>query len=454
VSNGAALFFARRILGFRDNGSRGTRYLRGAIVGVALSMVPLVVVMVVSDSMIEGITDRYIEVGTYHLQVKPYFAVGNEELEEKASLLRKLPGIKSAFPELQNPGVAIMGSRTAGVALRAVDDSFLEDPGTSAYLRVNSGEAKLDSANQILLGEALARNLGAKVGDIVSIATTKSVSAASSAKDDAKISQLGTTTAYTPKISAFKVRGIVSAGYRELDALWAFVSLRAGQRISSPGVTYSLIGIKVDKPYADLASMRASIESSLAADGAADDWSVLTWPEAERNVYKSFSTTKAILLLVMAIAVAVAAINVSSALVMLVLERRRDIAILKSSGASPGFIGRVFVIAGLGVGACGTLIGIAVGALLSWRINDLIGATEAIANAFSRLLALLSGAPAPHNAIRFLDPSYYLERIPVSISLGELFIVAATSLLLCLIASLVPAGRASRLPPLDIFRKT
>ena len=133
------------------------------------------------------------------------------------------------------------------------------------------------------------------------------------------------------------MRGIVSAGYRELDALWAFVSLRAGSRIFAPGSSRALIGIKVAQA---LRRSRAHRELAAESRPSSGDWSVVTWPEAERNVYKSFSTTKALLLLVMALAVAVAAINVSSALVMLVLERRRDIAILKSAGASPGFIGR------------------------------------------------------------------------------------------------------------------
>jgi lipoprotein-releasing system permease protein len=437
----AAFFFARRVLGLKERDPKATRYLRGAIAGVALSIVPLVVVMVVADSMIEGITARYIEAGTYHLQAKPVFAVGKDELEGKADIIRRLSGVKSTFPELQSPGVAILGSRTAGVALRAVSADFLKDPATIAYLRPSSGEAELDSPNQILLGEALARDLGAKIGDIVSIATTKS-------------SPSGSGSNYAPKISAFKVRGIVSAGYRELDSLWAFISLQAGYRLSSPGVTYSLVGVKVERPYGDLEGIRGTIASALASDGSAEDWSVATWPEVERNVYKSFSTTKALLLLVMAVTVAVAAINVGSALVMLVLERRRDIAILKSAGASPSFIGKVFVIAGLGIGLGGTLIGIALGSLISWRINDLIAGAESLANAVSRALAAMTGASAPHAAIRFLDPAYYLERVPVSINLGELGIVAATSLLLCLAASLVPARRASHLPPLDIFRKT
>jgi lipoprotein-releasing system permease protein len=411
------------------------------VIGVALSIVPLVVVLVVSDGMIQGITARYIELGTYHLQAQPLVAVEGRELEAKAALLRELPGVKSAFPEYQGYGVAIAGSRTAGVALRAVDASFLADPATDAYLQVNSGEARLDSSNQILLGEALARNLGAKVGDTVSVVTSRPVAMGSA--------QNGGSASFAPKVSVFSVRGIVSAGYRELDALWAFISLRAGSKIFSAGSSRALIGIKVEKPYGDLTPARNAAASALPVD-----WSVVTWPEAERNVYKSFSTTKALLLLVMALAVAVAAINVSSALVMLVLERRRDIAILKSSGASPDFISRVFLLAGVGVGACGTLIGIGIGSLVSWRINDLIAVIEAIVNAASRLWSSLLGTAAPRAAIHLLDPAYYLERIPVNISLSELALVAAASLLLCLLASLVPARSASRLPPLEIFRKT
>jgi lipoprotein-releasing system permease protein len=411
------------------------------VIGVALSIVPLVVVLVVSDGMIEGITARYIEVGTYHLQAQPLVVVKDRELETKAALLRESPGIKAAFPEYQGYGVAIAGSRTAGVAVRAVDNSFLTDPGTAAYLHVNSGEARLDSTNQILLGEALARSLSVKVGDTVSIVTSRPVAFGAAGG--------GRAPTFAPKVSVFNVRGIVSAGYRELDALWAFVSLRSGYKIFSSGSSRALIGIKVERPYGDLEPARNAVASALS-----EDWTVVTWPEAERNVYKSFSTTKALLLLVMALAVAVAAINVSSALVMLVLERRRDIAILKSSGASPGFISRVFLFVGLGVGACGTLIGVGIGSFVSWRINDLIAVIEGIVNATSRIWASLSGTAAPRAAIRLLDPAYYLERIPVNISPGALALVAAASLLLCFLASLVPARSASRLPPLEIFRKT
>ena len=167
--------------------------------------------------MIQGITARYIEVGTYHLQALPLVVADRQALEDAASALRAKKGV-AAYPEFQGYGVAISGSRTAGVAVRAVDPAFLEDAGTAAYLKLGSGEMRLDGVNQILLGEPLAKKLGAAVGDTVSIVTSRPTYS-------------GTTASFAPKVSVFRVRGIVSAGYRELDALWAFVSLRAAPKI-------------------------------------------------------------------------------------------------------------------------------------------------------------------------------------------------------------------------------
>ena len=444
-SLGPVFFLAGRILGqgegrgkTRPRGSEGLqarRYLRGALAGVALSMVPLVVVLIVSDGMIQGITSRYIEVGTYHLQAEPQVFVDQRGLESAALSLRLKAGVR-AFPEFEGYGLAIFGSSSAGVMVRAVDPAFLTDPGTRAYLAVAFGKGELDSGNQILLGDHLASQLGAKVGDAVSIVTTYP-------KYGAR------TGGFEPKVSIFKVRGIVSAGYRELDSLWAFVSLNAASRVFAPGSSRPLVGVKVANPYGDLELAREAVSQALS-----EDWLVATWPEVERNIYKSFSTTRALLLLVMALAVAVAAINVGSALVMLVLERRRDIAVLKSSGAAPRQIGMVFLVAGLAIGGAGTLIGIALGSLIAWRINDLVSLAESLVNACTRLWALVTGGALPRETLRLLDPAYYLQVIPVRIGLAELAAIAAGSLTLCLLASLLPAKRAARLPPLEIFRKT
>jgi len=434
---GPALLLSRRALTGRrsEDGRPSRRYLRGAVAGVALSLVPLVIVLVVADGMIQGITSRYIETGTYHLQASPFFPDSAEDLERLAAALSAAPGIVGAFPEMQGPAVLLEGGRTTGALIRAVAPSFLSDRGTATYLKALEGESALRGSNDILLGEALARSLHAHVGDFVSVVTARRSSGSAGDR-------------LSPKISPFRVRGVVSAGYRELDALWAFVGIGAGDRILSPEGSRSFIGIKVSRPFQDLARPVA-----VAQDALGPEWSVSGWPQIEINLFKSFQTTRALLLLVMALAVGVAAINVGSALIMLVLERRRDIAILKSAGASSGSIGLVFLLAGLATGGAGTLLGISLGVVLAWRVNDLIAGLQAVVNGFSELVAWLSGAPLPPR-IRLLDPAYYLEHIPVQLHVPELLLVALASLLVCLAASLIPARRAARLPPLEIFRKT
>ncbi len=433
---GSVPFLARRMLSGRRlpaDELPGRRYIRGATVGVALSLVPLVVVLVVADGMIQGITSRYLETSTYHVQAHPFVRESPTSLQERAARLSALPGIAAAYAEIQGPAVALAGSGSAGAAIRAVDPAFLKDPGAARYLSIAAGELSLSSPSEIVLGEALARSLGVGVGATVSMVTARSYPSGDAG--------------FAPKVSVFRVKGIVSAGYRELDALWAFVSIKAGSRVLAPETSHSLVGIKVADPYADLAATRDSIAAALPPD-----WTIVTWPEAERNLWKSFATTRALLLLIMALVVAVAAINVGSALVMLVIERRKDIAILKSQGATPSFLASVFVLAGLAIGGVGTVFGLALGSLVAWRVNDLIAGAEFLVNAASRVGALIAGRSSP-SGIKLLDPAYYLERIPVRIPLGELGLVAASSLGLCLLASLLAARRASRLPPLEIFRK-
>ena len=386
--------------------------------------------------MIQGITARYIEVGTYHLQAQSYAAPDIAEMEAAAADAREVPGVVAAYPEIQGYGVAFKDSRTSGVALRAIDPAFLADAGVARFLVPEAGEMELGSSNEILLGHYLAKSLGAEVGDVVSLATERR-------------SRYGTGRAPAPKVSVFRVRGIVSAGYRELDELWAFVSLKAGGRVLDPSISRRMVGVKVAAPYGDLGGARKALSKALGGE-----WTTAAWPEVERNVFKSFSTTRALLVLVMALAVAVAAINVGSAVVMLAIERRREIAVLKSSGASPLFIAAVLTLAGLGTGGVGTLLGLGLGSLAAWRVNDLIAGAEYAVNIAARLWSALSAAPSAPAAIRLLDPAYYLESIPVRLDPAELALVGALSLALCLAAALIPALRASRQSPLEIFRKT
>lgn len=422
------LFIAlRNLLGRRAAGGRdlARRSLRGAILSVAASVVPLVVVLVVTDGMISGITDRYVELGTMHAQVVPRYGATHPAIDEATSTIRSLEIVRGAWPEIQAVGVAFASGTRSGCAIRAVDPLFFEDPGTKTYLELLEGEAKLVGPLDAIVGSVLAGELGVGVGDTVNLATVRRGE-----------------SGFLPRVSVFRVRAVVSAGYRELDARWIFIPLVAGRRILSPETSRSVIGVKFTDPDR---SLDQGVEAVLGA--LSGGWAVYAWPELERNLYESFRTTRSILLLIVGLVVAVAAANVSSALVTLVTERSSEIAVLKSLGASNRDVARIFVAGGVLAGGLGASLGLALGLAAAVNVNELLHAIE-LALGFLRNLALPGSAP-----VTLLNPDYYLERIPVVVDPYALTAILSAALALSYAASLLPASKASRLSPLEILRK-
>ncbi len=455
MSASSILFIAgRSFFGKKAEGGgkhRERNYLRGAVLGVALSVVPLTVVFFVADGMIQGITNRYLETSTFHLQASPAYSKTPVELEDTASSIRDLPGVISAFPEFQGPAIVLGalrnsgkrdGSQVYGALVRAIDPTFLADPGLLSYLRPLSGELVFRRDNDVILGSSLAKKMGAATGDLVSFLTTRAASG------------LPGYSGLSPKLTTLRVRAIVSSGYEELDALWAFVPIATGERMLAPGTRRVFIGIKVKEPFGNLSPLRNRIEDScVKVDVGSSFWSVATWAELERNLWKSFATTRALLVLLMALAVAVAAVNVGSALIMLSLEKKRDIAILKSAGASQSQIGAVFVVVGALTGGVGVVLGLAAGSLVAVFVNEILGGMETAINWTAGLWRDLGGGQ-PVTRINLLNPSYYLERIPVTLSISSLALMAILGIGLCILASLLPARKAAKLSPLEIIRKT
>lgn len=438
-----AVFFLalRNILGRRgDRGDLARKTLRGAVLSVAVSMIPLVVTLVVSDGMINGITSRYIELSTYHVQCVPYLAQDENSIAGALESIRAIPGIEGAWAETQSVGIAFARGVRSGAIVRAVDPGFLRDPGTRKYLTVKEGQGELEGPNDVLLGSELARDLGVAPGDVVNLISVRSRNGDS----------------ILPRVSVFRVRGIVSSGYRDLDSRWFLVQRAYAGRYMAPKASRIMIGVKTHDPHASLSGVLETIEAALP-----EGWGVYPWQAAEKNLYESFRTTRYLLLVIMALTVAVAAVNISSALVTLVMERSREIAILKGIGASSRDVGRVFITGGLILGFSGSTLGIALGTLVSVHINGLIAALEKIAGVLYELLLRLaapfgdegSSALAAAKPIHILNPDYYLEHIPVTLDLWALATILAFSLFLSYLASLLPARKAASLSPLQILRR-
>jgi lipoprotein-releasing system permease protein len=282
---------------------------------------------------------------------------------------------------------------------------------------------------------ALAATLGVGPGDTVNILTT-----------------WGEDLSGPPRLTPVPVAGIYETGYQELDAALAYAPITLADRILSPRSSRAFIGVKVKDPFVDLAPLAREVAA--AAGGEAR---VATWRQIEYARLESFRTTKALLLFIMALVVAVASVNVSSAVMMIIIERRHDLGILKSVGAGPRPLSLSFLLAGFGTGLMGTFAGVAFGLLVSVNINEVIAGMEWVVNRFLMLASFMRTTLVPSEpafgAFTLFNSAYYLKSIPIRIDPAEIIVAAASTLLLSSLASYLPARRASRIKPLEILRK-
>jgi len=419
LKTGAAFFIAFRYLLGRAR--EGGRYLRGAAAGIALSLVPIMVTLIVADGMIRGITDRYLELGTGHLQVYNFNDQGNPEpaLDE----IKKMDNLRGVWQEAHGLGILVGSRASRGATIRAVDRSFLEDEGSRKYLTTISGEGVLGSGREVLLGEELARYIGAEPGSVIRIMTISA----------------GDTGRIIPRLSAFTVRGIISSGYRELDSLWCIMSFEEGMKIL-PENTAVYLTLKIDDPYAGADAAANRLYNALDYH-----YGIYTWKSLQRSQYNSYESTRQLLLFIMALIVLIASVNVSSATSMLAIERQRDIAILKTTGASAHFTGGVFLWSAFLTGLTGSITGICAGLLIGVNINGFLHGLEIV---LSLVTAIFHGEP-----VRILNSGYYLETIPIILNVPVIIVIGISTVFCSVLASWIPSSRAGKLRPIEILRK-
>ena len=417
---GSSFFIALRYLWCRAK--EGGRYLKGAAAGIALSLVPIIITLIVADGMIQGITGRYLELGTGHLQVYDYINSSGYP-EELCETINSLDGVRGTWRETQGLGIILGREGRVGTTIRAVDSSFWKDKGSAEYLEVIAGNSSLEAENELLLGMSLAETLNAEPGSTVRLMTIKVT------EDGRNI----------PRVTIFTVKGIISSGYRELDSLWCIMNYEAGLNLLSPELYRSFLIVKVNDPYKTIGK---TAEQIMALTGMT--YGVYTWKELQQSLYRSFESTRQILLFIMALLVLVAAVNVSSATSMMVIERQRDIAVLKTGGAGPLSVQNIFLWGAFLTGLAGAVIGISLGLFIGMNINAIIRGLE-------KFLSFLSSPWG--SQVKLLDPDYYLETIPIIIDWKMILLIGLFTVFCSCIASALPARRAGILKPLEILRR-
>ncbi|WP_020612818.1 ABC transporter permease [Sediminispirochaeta bajacaliforniensis] len=429
----STVFVAWRLLNGPHGSKNRRRHVVGAIIGVAFSLIPLIVVQQVSSGMIEGISRRFLEIGSFHLQVKR-LQDGEPSFEKAAEDISRVDDVLLALPMVEGVGIVYSPDGRSGVSVRGLPPDWLEkDRRAASFLSWSEGAYRLNDKNDLLISKEAARTLNVVVGDEVTLLTAYKIG--------------GLKTVMKP--SHFVVRGIFSTGYYELDALSIYIPYKRALSLF-PDSWSSTIGVKIHDPFGEYQDVKQRISQKLP-----ENWRVYSWYELQRPMFESFKTTRTLLVFIMILIVMVASVSITAAVVMMMMEHEPEIAMLKSTGVSSRSIEQMFLGLGMGIGIVGTIIGIAGGLLISININTIISGIETGLGFFRELLlhplALLNGEKAA--SLVLFNPDYYLETIPIDIHIGEVLYAAIFALSFATIGSWLPARKAARLKPLDIFRK-
>ena len=411
----------------------------GSLLCIGVSLVPLIMVLTVSEGMIKGITERMIGLSSSHLQLVLY--PGSEYAKNEQIMLDFSHAIQTydasvlnVYPEIQGIGLAASTNGRFGSQIRAVQsDMFERNASFKTLFDVLDGNTDLSAKNSCVLGKKLASDLGVTAGGTVRLITTKENAS-------------GKTV---PKITVLHVSGIVSSGYQELDALWIFVSLDSGFGLLSSASSTAVFGIETPDAFSyELEKSYKSLAPFLSSAGR-----LYRWNDLNTSQYENFASTQIMLLFIMMLIVLVASVNISSALVMLVMERKKEIAILKSLGGTTGGISLSFIITAFVTGFFGVCVGIPLGLLCSLRFSEIMSGIEKIVNFCARIFYFVTGNASGYGEVHLLDEAFYLQNFSIVVPVPKILLIAIGTLILSILVSVIPSVKAGREKPIETLRK-
>lgn len=390
-----------------------------SILGVTVGVMALIIVIAVMTGMQDHLREKILGINS-HILILEYSDYGMEKYREVARKALSVPHVVSATPFTYHQVMLSAGNRVSGLVLRGVDPSTqgkvsdLEKymvEGNIRFLDVASRAAESEGETQkspegIILGNELAKTVDVVVGDTVKV-----------------ISPLGRMTpgGLVPKFKTFKVVGIFQSGMFEYDSGLAFTSIRSAQKFFQLGDHVTGVELKLDDIY------RSGEVSEKLTRKLGFPYYTRDWVEMNRNLFSALKLEKIVLFIILTLIIFVAAFNIVSTLIMVVMEKGRDIAILKSMGATSRNIMKIFLLDGLIIGFLGTVVGCAGG----------LGVCHLLEK---------------YRFIKLPSDVYYLDTLPVQVEFWDVFAISLAAILITFLATIYPSWNASRLDPAEALR--
>jgi lipoprotein-releasing system permease protein len=396
-----------------------------SIAGIFLGVAALIIVLAVMNGFENDLRNKILGINSHIILMEHGGAMKNHPRVMRE--IAQLPGVVAATPFIYSQAMLKNGSSVTGIVLRGLS---MED----AMKVINLGkirEGKLDYLGEgerkipglkpelsgvpgILIGRELAKNLGVFLFETVHVVSPSGVS---------------TPLGMVPRMKSFLVVGIFESGFFEYDSTLAYISLKNCQEFLNMGDLVTGIEIRVDDIYkADLIAKQIEKKLGFPYWGR-------HWMEMNRNLFSALKLEKRVMFIILSLIVLVAAFNIISALIMIVMEKSKDIAILKTMGATRAGIMKIFILQGLVVGTIGTLLGSLAGLAVALNLE-----------ALSRFVEKLFGFKILPGDV------YYLSELPSQVNYGDVGIIILGTLLISFLSTIYPSWRASRLDPAEALR--
>lgn len=380
-----------------------------SIIGVALGVAALVVVLGVYNGLTTDMRDKILGANAHGIVLSyiPDAFGKNPGLRDE---ILRTPGVTGATPFIYTEVMLSSGDGVKGLMLRGVDPRTA--PGVLSMLKaikkgaINGLETG-DGTPGIIIGEELAKHIGLGMGSRVNLLSPSGEK---------------TTAGFQPRIRPFEVAGIFKTGMYEYDSSLAFVTLDAARELLGldPGFL-SGIEITVDDVY------RADEITKELTDNIGNPFYARSWMDMNANLFAALKLEKIGMFILLIMVVLIGSFSIVATLVMLVMEKTRDIAVMMSMGATRKMIRRIFMYQGTIIGFVGTMLGYALGLTVGYLLKR-------------------------YQFIKLPENVYTLDHLPIIITVPDVLIIGGAAMLLCFLSTLYPARQASRLKPADALR--
>jgi lipoprotein-releasing system permease protein len=379
-----------------------------SVCGIAIGVMALIIVLGVMTGFEEDLRDKILGTNSHLVIMRYDRSMGN--YQEVINKVKTVKGVVSVAPFIYSQVMLTSESNTFGVVLRGIDADSAQKVTNLESALVEGSLKELKSGDSgmsgIIIGRELSRHLGLFYHDVVNV-----------------ISPLGMITpmGIQPRAKRFQVVGIFNSGMYEYDSTLAYITLREAQSFLNMGDIVTGVEVKTENIF-QVKGIARMIQEKL---GFA--YQIKDWMEMNRNLFSALKLEKLAMFIILVLIILVAAFSIIGTLIMLVTEKRKDIAILKAMGATASSIMRTFVIVGLIIGLFGTLLGVLGGYTLGWLQNTF-------------------------QFVKLPGDVYYISVLPVKMNTADFFLVAVSALIISLLATLYPSWQASRLQPVEALR--